>query len=346
MRTMSAKRSVGSAAGRCALMRPALRPFVSRQTSARVRAEVSTAADSFSIPAVPDLIPDGPWKKVLTNAGQANAATGSQGYEDAVACADKLAECLGVGADDVLIMSTGVIGRRLKMEAFLPAIPQLPATLGATADDAHRAAVAITTTDLVSKEAALSIKLGGVPVSVGGMCKGSGMIHPNMATMLGVVTTDADVDVEVWRGMLRRATDASFNSITVDGDTSTNDTVIGLASGKAGAPRVTDAGSADGKALEAAVTALLQGLAKAIAWDGVAFDQNDLSVQLGDIKLMKAGQPLAFDQKAASKYLKDTTGVHGTVHIAVGIGSGPGSGVAWGCDLSYDYVKINGEYTT
>lgn len=470
MRTMRANRCSGVAAGRCALLRPAVRPFVSRQAAARVRAEVSTAAESFAIPAVPDLIPDGPWKKVpggvcaakgfkatgvyaglraagkkadlslvvadapaaaagvfttnvmcaapvtyckdvlarkttvkavLTNAGQANAATGTQGYEDALACAAKLADCLGVAPDDVLIMSTGVIGRRLKMEAFLPAIPQLPASLGATAEDAHRAAVGITTTDLVSKEAALSITLGGVPVSVGGMCKGSGMIHPNMATMLGVVTTDADVDAEVWRGMLRRATDASFNAITVDGDTSTNDTVIGLASGKAGAPRVTDAGSADGKALEAAVTALLQGLAKAIAWDGegatclmeitvtgaasdgdarvvaksvagssltkaaifggdpnwgriaaaagysgVKFDQDDLSVQLGDIKLMEAGQPLPFDNKAASKYLKDTTGVHGTVAISVGVGAGPGSGVAWGCDLSYDYVKINGEYTT
>jgi glutamate N-acetyltransferase/amino-acid N-acetyltransferase len=189
--------------------------------------------------------------------------------------------------------------------------------------------------------------------------------------------------------------------ITVDGDTSTNDTVIGLASGAAGAPKITDAGSADGRALEAAVTALLQGLAKAIAWDGegatclmeirvegaatdadarvvaksvagssltkaaifggdpnwgriaaaagysgVQFDQNDLGVSLGDIKLMEAGQPLAFDKDAASGYLKSTTAKHGTVNINVKVGKGAGQGVAWGCDLSYDYVKINGEYTT
>lgn len=458
------------APGRQALLRPAVRPFHARQGRVIVRAEVSTAAESFKIPGVPDLIPEGPWKKVaggvcaaagfkatgvyaglraagkkadlslvvadkpaaaagvftlnvmcaapvtyckdvlakkgevtavLTNAGQANAATGAQGYQDAVACATALSEALGISTDDVLIMSTGVIGRRLKMDAFIPAIPQLIPTLGSTAEDAHRAAVAITTTDLVSKEAALQVTLGGKTVSIGGMCKGSGMIHPNMATMLGVVTTDADVDVEVWRGMLRRATDASFNAITVDGDTSTNDTVIGLASGAAGAPKITDAASEDGKALEAAVTALLQGLAKAIAWDGegatclieiqvtgaatnadarvvaksvagsslakaaifggdpnwgriaaaagysgVQFDQDDLSVQLGDIRLMEAGQPLPFDNAAASKYLKDITSVHGTVFIYVGVGKGQGTGVAWGCDLSYDYVKINGEYTT
>ena len=196
-------------------------------------------------------------------------------------------------------------------------------------------------------------------------------------------------------------TPPTTQQITVDGDTSTNDTVIGLASGASGAPAITDASSADGRALEAAVTALLQGLAKAIAWDGegatclmeirvtgaasdadarvvaksvagssltkaavfggdpnwgriaaaagysgVSFDQDDLSVRLGPLLLMEGGQPLAFDAKAASKYLKDTTAVHGTVEIEVGVGRGPGAGVAWGCDLSYDYVKINAEYTT
>ncbi|KAF6263030.1 arginine biosynthesis protein ArgJ [Scenedesmus sp. NREL 46B-D3] len=344
-------------------------------------------------------------KAVLTNAGQANAATGDQGYEDAVNCATITAASLGVTPDDVLLMSTGkqqlsssacVIGRRMKMENFISAIPELPKSLGASADDAHRAAVAITTTDLVSKEAALQVTIGGKPVQIGGMCKGSGMIHPNMATMLGVVTCDADVEPEAWRGMLRRACEASFNAITVDGDTSTNDTVIGLASGKSGAPLITDASSTDGKTLEAALTALLQGLAKSIAWDGegatclmeievtgaandadartvaksvagsslaksaifghdpnwgriaaaagysgVQFDQNDLAVRLGSIQLMEAGQPLAFDAKAASTYLKETCAKHGTVNIYVCVGKGSGQGMAWGCDLSYDYVKIN-----
>jgi len=318
-----------------------------------------------------------------------------------VACAKALAETLGISQDEILLMSTGVIGRRMKMENFLPAIPELPKSLGADVADAHRSAVAITTTDLVSKEAALQLSIGGKQVNIGGMCKGSGMIHPNMATMLGVVTCDAEVEPEVWRSMLRAATDASFNAITVDGDTSTNDTVIGLASGAAGNAVIADGSSADAKALSGALTALLQGLAKSIAWDGegatclievkvtgaasdadarivaksvvgsslaksaifghdpnwgriaaaagysgIQFDQRDLGVQLGSMKLMEAGQPLAFDKIVANKYLKDTCAVHGTVQIYVTIGKGNGEGMAWGCDLSYDYVKINAEYTT
>jgi len=377
-------------------------------------------------------------RAVLANAGQANAATGDQGYADAVACAEAVAALplfAGGGAAvsatppcsprDVLLLSTGVIGRRIKMDAMLAAIPQLPASLGATPADGRRAAVGITTTDLVSKEGALRLALpdSKAVVTVGGMAKGSGMIHPNMATMLAVVTCDASVAPGAWREMLARASDASFNAITVDGDTSTNDCVVGLASGKAGVVAsssspassssssppadlatmrtITDAGSADGRALEAALTALLQGLAKSIAWDGegatvlvevevagascgadarkvarsvagsslaksaifggdpnwgrlaaaagysgVMFDQGDLGVRLGDTPLMAGGQPLAFDKAAASKYLKDAAAVHGTVRVGITVGTGPGTGMAWGCDLSYDYVKINAEYTT
>jgi len=340
-------------------------------------------------------------RAVLSNAGQANAATGDLGYADAVECAKVMAKALGVQPDDVLLLSTGVIGRRMKMEAFLPAMPELVPLLGASQQDGHKAAVGITTTDLVSKTAALKISIGGQSVHIGGMCKGSGMIHPNMATMLGVVTCDASVTSEAWREMVRRASIASFNQITVDGDTSTNDCVIGLASGAAGAPLISSAASPDGKVLEAALTALLQGLAKSIAWDGegatclmeiecvgaasdaearqvarsvagsdltkaaifghdpnwgriaaaagysgVQFDQNELGVQLGSMELMAKGQPLVFDKATASKYLKDTCGKHGTVNIKVTVGKGPGAGLAWGCDLSYDYVKINAEYTT
>nr|QKY14863.1 arginine biosynthesis bifunctional (ARGJ) [Polytomella parva] len=340
-------------------------------------------------------------RAVLTNAGQANAATGRQGYEDSVSCATALAKALNLGPDQVLLQSTGVIGRRLKMDNFLAAIPEIPSTLGSTAEDAHRAAVAITTTDLVCKEAALEITIDGVTVRVGGMCKGSGMIHPNMATMLAVLTCDADVETEVWRGIIRRAADNSFNSITVDGDTSTNDCVIGLVSAAAGAPRITAADSPSGRKLEAAVTALLQGLAKSIAWDGegatcllevevvgadtekdariiarsvagsslaksaifghdpnwgrlaaaagysgIIFNQEDLGVRLGSMQLMEKGQPLPFDKKAANLYLKETCGKHGTVNVVVTVGNGPAKGMAWGCDLSYEYVKINAEYTT
>ncbi|MEW5302776.1 MAG: hypothetical protein WDW36_005524 [Sanguina aurantia] len=431
---------------------------------------VSTAAESFIIPAAPDLIPEGPWEKVaggllapkgfkatgvyanlrasgikgdlslvvadgdavaagvftknvmcaapvtyckdvlakkdtvravITNAGQANAATGTQGMADAVAVAEALGKALGISPDEILLQSTGVIGRRMKMEAFLPAIPEMVATLGSTHEDAHRAAVAITTTDLVSKEAAVKVTIGGKEVHIGGAAKGSGMIHPNMATMLSVVTSDVAITADVWRGMFRRATDNSFNAITVDGDTSTNDTVIGLASGAAGNSVITDAGSEDGRVLEAALTALLQGLAKSIAWDGegatclmeitvsgaqseadariiarsvagsdltkaaifghdpnwgriaaaagysgIIFNQEEMGVSIGATKLMDKGQPLEFDKVLASQYLKDTCAKHGTVEIGVVVGDGSGTGMAWGCDLSYMYVTINGSYTT
>ncbi len=340
-------------------------------------------------------------KAVLINAGQANAATGELGYKDSVASAERVAEALGCAPDDILLESTGVIGKRIVMDKLLEAVPELAANLGKGAEDSHRAAVSITTTDLVSKSAAIEVKLGdGRTVRVGGIAKGSGMIHPNMATMLGVLTCDAPVEVDSWRNMLRRAATNSFNQITVDGDTSTNDTVIGLASGCVGGDEIVE-GSADGRLLEQAMTALLQGLAKSIAWDGegatvllecevtgarsddeanqvaksvvgsslvksavfghdpnwgrfaaaagysgVDYNQEDVAITLGGIKLMEGGQPLAYDAEKASAYLKGKAGEHGTVHVQVRIGDGDGVGMAWGCDLSYDYVRINAEYTT
>lgn len=341
-------------------------------------------------------------RAVLANAGQANAATGEQGYADSLASADAVAAALGLARDDVLLLSTGVIGRRIKVDELVAAVPQLVSLLGGGVEDARHAAVAITTTDLVSKSAALEVELSpGRAVRLGGIAKGSGMIHPNMATMLSVVTCDAPVSPAVWRAMFRRGAAASFNQITVDGDTSTNDTVIGLASGLAGGPAIDDPASPEAQRLEAALTALLQGLAKSIAWDGegatvliecevtgapddaaactvaksvvgssltksavfghdpnwgriaaaagysgVQFNQEEMRVVLGDTMLMDGGQPLPFDAAAASAYLKGRAAVHGTVNIQVSIGAGPGRGMAWGCDLSYDYVKINAEYTT
>ena len=340
-------------------------------------------------------------KAVLINAGQANAATGEQGYQDSLASAAKAAEALGCAPDDILLESTGVIGKRIMMNELLEAVPVLAANLGKGHADAHRAAVSITTTDLVSKSAAIEVELGGGRmVRIGGIAKGSGMIHPNMATMLGVLTCDAPVDVASWRSMLRNAAMNSFNQITVDGDTSTNDTVIGLASGAVGGETIVQ-DSPDGELLERAMTALLQGLAKSIAWDGegatvllecevtgarsdyeanqvaksvvgsslvksavfghdpnwgrfaaaagysgVEYDQGDVAITLGGMKLMEGGQPLAYDAAAASAYLKGKAGEHGTVQVQIRIGNGDGVGMAWGCDLSYDYVKINAEYTT
>ncbi|WP_219336025.1 bifunctional ornithine acetyltransferase/N-acetylglutamate synthase [Chroococcidiopsis thermalis] len=373
-------------------------------------------------------------RAILCNAGQANAATGSQGWLDALECAMALGQALSIPSESVLLASTGVIGKRIVMDKMHAGIPQLVAEASETGGDA--AAQAIVTTDLVTKSIALETTMGDRPVRIGGIAKGSGMIHPNMATMLAFVTCDAAVSPALWQHMLSRAADKSFNQITVDGDTSTNDCLIALANGQSRTPAITEMG-AEAEKLEAMLTAVCQHLAKAIARDGegatclievqvsgatdekaarqvaktiagsslvksaifgrdpnwgriaaaagragVPFEQEHLRIQLGDFLLMENGQPLDFDRAAASAYLKQKAAQKSqvetvstaqsnellavkdgetqaferqsggdrfqdeTVLIAVSIGSGFGSGIAWGCDLSYDYVKINAEYTT
>ncbi len=341
-------------------------------------------------------------RAILCNAGQANAATGEQGLQDALESAKALSQALGVPADSIMLASTGVIGQRIRMEALLSGIPKLVEAASENGSDA--AAQAIVTTDLVTKSIALETTIDDRPVRVGGICKGSGMIHPNMATLLAFVTCDAAVSTSLWQQMLSRAADKSFNQITVDGDTSTNDTLIALANGQSRTAAITEMGP-EAEKLEAMLTAVCQYMAKSIARDGegatclievqvtgatddkaarqiaktivgsslvkaavfgrdpnwgriaaaagragVPFEQESLRIQLGDILLMENGQPLAFDRAAASNYLKTAAaGAYlqtDTVLISVSIGNGLGSGKAWGCDLSYDYVKINAEYTT
>ncbi|TAD80105.1 MAG: bifunctional ornithine acetyltransferase/N-acetylglutamate synthase [Oscillatoriales cyanobacterium] len=341
-------------------------------------------------------------RAILVNAGQANAATGAAGVADAEECAQLLAKALDIDPNTVLLASTGVIGQRIKMEPMRSGIPQVVAALsdegGASAEKS------ILTTDLVAKSIALETTIGDRPVRIGGMSKGSGMIHPNMATMLAFVTCDAAVSPQLWQEMLSRAGDRSFNQITVDGDTSTNDSLFALANGQSRTPAITQWGP-EAEKLEAMLTEVCTHLAKAIARDGegatclievavsgapdeaaaravaktiagsaltksaifgrdpnwgriagaagragVKFDQGNLRIQLGDIVLMENGQPLAFDRMAAHNYLKSAAeGEYlktDTVAIGVSIGDGPGYAKAWGCDLSYDYVKINAEYTT
>jgi glutamate N-acetyltransferase / amino-acid N-acetyltransferase len=341
-------------------------------------------------------------RAILCNSGQANAATGQAGWEDAVASAAAVASGLNIDPAAVLLTSTGVIGQRIKMEPLLAGIPNVIAAASATGGDT--AAKAIMTTDLVSKSVALETTIGGRPVRIGGMAKGSGMIHPNMATMLAFITCDAAVSTSLWQQMLSRAADRSFNQVTVDGDTSTNDTLIALANGESRTPAIVEPGPEADK-LEAMLVEVCQRLAKAIARDGegatclvevrvsgtntdrdarqiareiagssllkaaiyggdpnwgriamaagkagVVFDSNNLAVKLGDFPLMNNGQPLAFDRSAAGSYLQQAkSGEYlqsDTVLIDVSVGTGNGSGLAWGCDLSYDYVKINAEYTT
>ncbi|KAB1224036.1 Arginine biosynthesis bifunctional protein ArgJ, chloroplastic [Morella rubra] len=340
-------------------------------------------------------------RAVLINAGQANAATGDAGYEDVIECANSLAKLLQMRPEEVLIESTGVIGHRIKKDALLNSLPKLVNSLSSSTEGADSAAVAITTTDLVSKSVAIESQVGARTVRVGGMAKGSGMIHPNMATMLGVITTDALVTSDVWRTMVQAAVDRSFNQITVDGDTSTNDTVIALASGLSGSTLIASLNSHEGMQLQACLDGVMQSLAKSIAWDGegatclievtvigadseaeaakiarsvassqlvkaavygrdpnwgriaaaagyagIPFHQNKLRVLLGNILLMDGGEPQPFDRAVASNYLKKAGETRGTVGIHISVGDGLGRGQAWGCDLSYEYVRINAEYTT
>ncbi|MFN6513966.1 MAG: bifunctional ornithine acetyltransferase/N-acetylglutamate synthase [Nostoc sp. CreGUA01] len=341
-------------------------------------------------------------RAILCNAGQANAATGNQGWFDALESGMAVAQALSISSESVLLASTGVIGQRIKMDALRSGIPKLVAALSQTGSDA--AAGAIITTDLVTKSIALETTIGDRPVRIGGIAKGSGMIHPNMATMLAFVTCDAAVSPSLWQQMLARAADRSFNSITVDGDTSTNDSLIALANGQSRTPAITESG-AESEKLEAMLTAVCQHLAKAIARDGegatclievevtgahdefsarqiaktiagsslvksaifgrdpnwgriaaaagragVPFEQENLQIKLGNFLMLENGQPLLFDRAAASAYLKQAAvGAYleeDTVLISVSVGNGHGTGKAWGCDLSYDYVRINAEYTT
>jgi glutamate N-acetyltransferase/amino-acid N-acetyltransferase len=204
-------------------------------------------------------------RAILCNAGQANAATGEQGWQDAIESAEALSQVLSIPAEAILLASTGVIGQRIRMDALKSALPKLVSLL--SEEGGESASRAIITTDLVPKSIALETTIDGRPVRIGGIAKGSGMIHPNMATMLSFVTCDAAVSTHLWQAMLSRAANKSFNQITVDGDTSTNDSLIALANGQSRTTAITEMGKSAEK-LEAMLTAVCQYLAKSIARDG------------------------------------------------------------------------------
>ena len=202
---------------------------------------------------------------LVINSGNANACTGAQGYKDALQMAKLTADRLDLDPPQVLVSSTGVIGRYLPMDAIKAGIAAACAAL--TDENGEAAARAIMTTDRVPKTAAGTADVGGATIRIGGMCKGAGMIHPNMATMLAFVTTDAAVEPGFMASIAKRVADRSFNQVTVDGDSSTNDTFVLLANG-ATANRPVAAGTPDGDALESCITDVARELARAIARDG------------------------------------------------------------------------------
>jgi len=202
---------------------------------------------------------------VTINSGNANACTGAQGFRDALLMAKLSADRLDLDPDQVLVSSTGVIGRYLPMDAIKPGIAEACGNLSAQSGEA--AARAIMTTDTVPKTAQAEVDLGDRTVRIGGMCKGSGMIHPNMATMLAYITTDAAVEPGLMTKLVRSVADRSFNQVTVDGDSSTNDSFLILANGAAGNDPVR-ADSVEAEQLEAGLVLVAQELARAIARDG------------------------------------------------------------------------------
>jgi glutamate N-acetyltransferase / amino-acid N-acetyltransferase len=329
---------------------------------------------------------------VVVNSGVANAATGVRGELDAIATAAEAGRLLDLDAEEVLVLSTGVIGALLPLEKVTAGLAQaVPALSARGGPDAARA---IMTTDTRPKEHAATASLGGGrEARVGGMAKGAGMIHPQMATMLAFLTTDAAVDPILLGDLLREAVDRSFNQVTVDGDTSTNDAVIVLANGAAGGePIATDT---DVAAFAAALDEVCRELAIAIATDGegaehlievhvsgarddvgaravartvagsalvktavhgadpnwgriaaaagrsgVELDVDRLRVCIGDVAVYEGG-PRDFDEAAAKAELRAPV-----VKLTLDLGAGPGHGIAWGCDLTAEYVAINSEYTT
>ncbi len=334
-------------------------------------------------------------RAVVVNSGNANACTGAQGEADARAMQANTAEALGVSKDEVAVASTGVIGELLKMDRVNAGIEKLPGRLRGDNQGSDDFCQAILTTDLVKKVSCVELTIDGKQVTIAGAAKCSGMIHPNMATMLGFVTTDAKIGSSLLQELLREVTNVSFNMITVDGDTSTNDMLVAMASGLADNSELTRS-HPDLAAFVDGLRHVCAELAKAIARDGegatkliettvVGADSDDaaqaiaktiigsslvksavfgadanwgriiaavgragvpvnvatVDIRLGDIVVLEQSRPVPFDEEIALAYLKgDTVGIH------VDLNMGSGKATAWGCDLTYDYVRINAAYRT
>ncbi|WP_442602633.1 bifunctional glutamate N-acetyltransferase/amino-acid acetyltransferase ArgJ [Paenibacillus sp. KN14-4R] len=336
----------------------------------------------------------GKLQALLVNSGNANACTGEQGEADARQMRAGFAAALGLDATLVGVASTGVIGELLPMDKVNAGMAELPAKL--KADGGEDFCQAILTTDLVQKMTCVRLEVGGVVVHIAGAAKGSGMIHPNMATMLGFMTTDAKIEPAHLQALLGEMTDSTFNMITVDGDTSTNDMVVVLASGLADHSEPLSPAHPDWDAFAAGFRFVSEYLAKAIARDGEGATKlievnvsgavtenaaraiaktvvgsslvksacfgadanwgriiaaigragqpvnvNTVDINVGDFTVLTQSRPVPFDDAAATEYLKGDL-----VQIYVQLHNGEGKATAWGCDLTYDYVRINAAYRT
>lgn len=334
---------------------------------------------------------------VICNSGIANACTGAEGYGYCKETADAAAEILGISPESVLVASTGVIGMQVPIDRIKNGVKMMAPVLSGTLEAGTEAAKAIMTTDTVKKEVAVQVEIGGRTVTVGGMCKGSGMIHPNMCTMLGFVTTDVNISKEMLQEALSEDVKDTYNMVSVDGDTSTNDTVLLLANGMAGNPKITEkngdfetfrkalnfvnttlakkiAGDGEGatalfevkvigaESKEQAVTlsksVVTSSLTKAaiyghdanwgrilcaMGYSGAQFDPEKVDLyfesRAGKIKIIENGVSTGYSEEEATKILSEDE-----VTAIADVKMGDCSATAWGCDLTYDYVKINADY--
>lgn len=334
---------------------------------------------------------------VICNSGIANACTGEEGYGYCKETADAAAEILNISPDSVLVASTGVIGMQVPIEKIKNGIKMMVPALSGEMIAGTDAAKAIMTTDTVHKEVAVEIEIGGKAVTIGGMCKGSGMIHPNMCTMLGFVTTDISISKELLLEALKEDVKDTYNMISVDGDTSTNDTVLLLANGMAGNEEITEknadyekfkmalnyvntilskkiAGDGEGatalfevkvigastkeEAVILSKSVVTSSLTKAaiyghdanwgrilcaLGYSGVSFDPEKVDLyfesRAGKIKIIENGVSTGYSEEEATKILSEDE-----VTAIADMKMGDASATAWGCDLTYDYVKINADY--
>lgn len=334
---------------------------------------------------------------IVINSGNANACTGKKGMEDANTMIETVERVLKLEKDKVLASSTGIIGLHLPIEKMKTAIEDNYKDLGNSIGDGNKVAEAIMTTDTFPKKVAVELELSGKKVRIAGIAKGSGMIHPNMGTMLAYVTTDANISYHLLDELLKQSTEDSFNMISIDGDTSTNDSLLVLANKMAGneeintkdedyykfkeafeyvnlslAKQIVKDGEGAGKFIEVnlkgakskedarilAKSVINSNLVKtaffgedanwgrmicALGYTGIDFDLENTSMDIenGDKKigLMKEGSPIDFDEDKALEILKMDE-----IKVNIILKEGEESATAWGCDLSYDYVKINGGY--
>ncbi|GAA0346595.1 bifunctional ornithine acetyltransferase/N-acetylglutamate synthase [Bacillus carboniphilus] len=329
---------------------------------------------------------------LLVNSGNANSCTGEQGLQDAYDMQRLFAEKMGVPNHYVAVTSTGVIGVPLPMDKMKAGIEK---SLEKENEGVIRFEQAILTTDTGVKNVCVQLEIDGEVVTIGGAAKGSGMIHPNMATMLGFITTDAQIDHTTLTEVLKEVTNQTFNMITVDGDTSTNDMVLVMANGEAKnkpitnnhpqwslfveafqmvseslAKQIARDGEGATKLIEVQVEGAIddeaaRGISKsiissnlvktaiygtdpnwgrivcAIGYSGEKLNPTHVTVKLGPITVVEKGLPFAFDEEEAKTYLQQEN-----IHIFVDLHQGEGKATAWGCDLTYDYVKINASYRT